>query len=61
MGLNELLSLEEALKMAHLPQSRKKQHDGLSYRPVKNPFVGALACSSESFLAELQHEQRIVL
>ncbi len=54
LGLHQLLGLEEALEVPHLPGPHDDEDAGLAQRPPQHPLVGALACLTESLLAVLE-------
>lgn len=52
-GLHQLLGLEEALEVPHLPDAGEDEDDGLGDGPPEHPLVGALARHAETFLSVL--------
>ena len=53
-GLDELLGLEEALEVAHLPRAHHDEDAGLGEGPPQNPLIRALARLAEPLLAVLK-------
>ena len=53
--LHQLLGLEEALEMPHLPEADGHQDEGLDDGPPEHALVGALAGLPEALLPVLEH------
>ena len=53
-GSDELLGLEEALEVPHLPRAHHDEDAGLGEGPPQNPLVRALARLAEPLLAVLK-------
>ena len=54
VGSHELLGLEEALEVPHLPRAHHDEDAGLRKGPPQHPLVRALACRPEPLLAVLK-------
>lgn len=56
LTLNQLLGLEEALEVLHLPDAGEDEDERLGDGPPQDALVGALAGPAESLLAVLRTE-----
>ena len=55
---DQLLGLEEALQMLHLPEASEDEDESLGDGPPQNPLVGALTGHTETLLSVLQGTDR---
>ena len=53
---DELLCLEEALEVAHLPDAHENEDDGLPKGPPQHTGVGAVAHRTETLLTQLKKQ-----
>lgn len=58
--LHQLLGLEEALQVPHLPDAGDDEDEGLSDGPPENALVGALARHAKALLAVLKETKKPV-